>query len=597
MRPALSARQRYRKYGSGTFPALSNPPVLSLGDSIAAKEHFVVGIASNTLTRDGTTNPGRITGPVTNSTLFGTQRVALVNITDTSMEVIGRNNYQDATTTGVSIHTATADTYASGIPSFNPTTATTGTSAISNGSIIALDRYSHRGVLPHTNALVGGGMNIVANLGHPGALVGNGLGTALSTQAAAELAYAKQILATLTNPLVFWRMGINDIKPGGTGGSPNNVFAAAKIFLDGLTGLDGNGGNAVVVIRSCTFVGSAVTNFATLNEQVIGKCATSGAPTVLNVDSTQYSYSGTPMNTYNYQLYQYALAHPSKFIFEDVSSCDYNFAATCMYDSTHQDTLSASHTTDGTHLATNAGMLQGAIEAAALNAAGVTFPLSIPRSSSDATSPGTSRTRLVNRGPWSTTTVTTGFNSGGGVSTTLPKGGNAGQPSGWSCGRATGSGTMLVSVYDPGDGLGMWVNGECSAGAANDTVIFYPWSSSGVTPATLGITSTDQSELQFVFELRWDGARAAGVGGIYGVIQTNGSGLYGFASHGESTDAEAVNVFPDASPTGNHKISTGWIQMSNSSITAIIPQIQVRLTSITGVACNVGVRCVGINKR
>jgi hypothetical protein len=345
------------------------------------------------------------------------------------------------------------------------------------------------------------------------------------------------------------------------------------------------------VLRSCSSVGTAVSGYANMNEQVIGKCATSGAPGTLAPDATLYGGN----HTYNWQLWNYATANPSKFLFVDETTSAYNFTSQCTYDATFPDANSSSSTGDGTHYQTTACMRQGAAEAAALTAAGVTFPLVVPRSAADATTPG-GRTRIANRGPWATTTVTTGFLTGGSASTGLPKGGVAGQPTGWVCGRSTGSGTVAMSVYDPGDGLGMWVNAEAAAGAANDTMQLYPWGATGGSPASFGIGSvTDGSEYQFVFEVRWDNAKNAGLVGVRSTMQTNGSGLYGYTTNGEVGD-DGIGML-DTSPTGNRKISTGWIQMSNANIANLIPIITIVMGSITGVSCNVGVRCVGINKR
>jgi hypothetical protein len=582
------------------FPTLVNPPVLVIGDSMAAKDNYALGIGAATLTRDGVTNLGRITAPITNSganAIWGTPRMSIVNTTDTSFEVIGRNNFNDSTTTGISIHTKAADTFASRVPAGNPSTAATTTQAISNGFLINLERFQHIGVLPHTNALMGGSIDTLGNLGHPGALVGDGAGN-LSAQAASELAYAKALCAAAgVTVFIPWRIGINDIKPGGTA---NNTFASSKKMLDGLTGLDGQGGTAVVGIRSCSSVGSTVSGYAVMNEQVIGKCATSGAPSTLAPDATLYGGN----HTYNYQLWAYALANPSKFLFYDCTSQSYNFAAQCTYDTAHPDGAGNGYTGDGTHYRTVSCMLQGASEAAALSPY-ISFPLVVPRSAADATTPG-GRTRMVNRGPWGNTgaaaPVTSGFLTGGSASAILPKGGVAGQPPGWVCGKGLGSGTIAVSVYDPGDGLGFWVNGECKAVAANDTLVFYPWGASGASLATFGIaSSTDQSEYQFVFETRWDNATAAGLVAVRAVMQTNSSGLYGYTTNGEGAD-DGIGML-DTSPAGNRMISTGWIQMSDpftgaiQKLTSLTPIITVVMGATLNVAANVGIRCVGINKR
>lgn len=600
MRPALLARSRLlKKISAGVFPTLVNPYTLVLGDSMAAKEQMMLAIGASTLTRDGVTNLGRITAPITNSgsnAQWGTPRVAIVNTTDTSFEVIGRNNFQDSTTTGVSVHTKVADAYASRVPAGNPTSAATTTQAISNGELLNLERFSHLGVTPHLNGLMGGGIDIAANLGHPGVL-------ATGTGATAMVAYAKSLcLAAGGTPLIFIRLGINDVKGNVT---PNTIWAAYKTLLDSLTGLDGLGGNAVCVVRSVSSLGSATADiggltYAQVNETVIGKCSTSNAG-ALSVDATLYTIQSVSQHTLNYQIWAYCNANPSKFLFVDDTSQSYDFTNHSTYDPTFPDANGIGHMSsgDGTHYRVIGCRLQGAREYTAISPY-VSYPLVVPRSSSDSTTPG-GRTRVNNRGPWTTTVVTTGFLTGGtgsnGISTLLPKGGNAGQPSGWTCGRGTGNTSSKWSVYDPGDGLGCWLNGEISAGSASDTAVVYPFGSSGSAISSFGVdgstfTNIDQNEYQFVFELKWDSGTAAGLSNIQATFQTNGSGLYGFTTNGEAND-DGIG-FPDS---GSKFVSTGWIQMSNSSITVLTAIITIRMGSITGVACNVGVRCVGVNRR
>ena len=582
-----------------TFPTLVNPYTLSVGDSMAQKENFALATGTATLTRDGTTNLGRITAPITNSganSQWGTPRVAIVNMTDTSFEVLGRNNFQDSTTTAVSIHTKVADTFASRLPAANSTTAATTTQAIANGFIINQERFSHIGVLTHTNALMGGGIDIGANLGHPGVM-------ATGAGATSEVAYAKALcLAAGGTPLIFYRLGINDVKGNVT---PNNIFAAIKTQLDSLTGMDGGGGNAVVVVRSVSSLGSTVAaigglTYAQVNETVIGKCATSAAPTTLAPDAVSYTIQTVLQHTLNYQIWAYCQANLSKLLFVDCTSQNYNFTAQCTYDTANPDAGGNGSTGDGTHYRTVACMRQASNEVSMISPY-VSYSLVVPRSAADATTPG-GRTRMANRGPWTTATVTTGFLTGGSASTLLPKGGVAGQPSGWVCGRSTGTGTVAVSVYDPGDALGDWVNLEVAAVTAGDTVQCYPWTSSGVSLATLGIgSSIDGSEYQFVFETRWDNATASGLAAVRATMQTNGSGVYGYTTNGENGD-DGLGML-DTSPAGNRKIATGWIQMSDpftggtQKLLSLTPIINVVMGSITGVTANVGIRCVGINKR
>lgn len=579
MRPALSARNRMLKRLTGGFPALASPVILLFGDSLTAHEHANINTGAVTFTRDGTTNLGRITAPMTSTTLFGTPEVQLVNLTDGSFEVYGRNNYPDATSTGISIHTRVADAIATRAPSFNPSTAGTTTQTAQGGCIIALGYKSHRGTAQNTNALFGGGMEIIGNLGHP---------AYTSAQMTNELAYAKQILAQYTNPVVFFKSGTNDIKGNTT---PNVAFTNAKVLLDGLTGLDGNGGNALVVIGSVPALGSGYTGPATYqvtNEQWIGKCATSAAPGTLNVDASLYTIQSVAQKTLNRQYYEYALANPTKVLFVDETTDSYDFTNQCMYDASHLDPVGAPHTLDNTHYITNSAILQAKRRHDALVAASMTFPVAVPRSSADA-STYNGHTRLANRGPWVTTGVTSGFNTGG----------SGTQPTGWSCGHATGSGTMVVSITDPGDGLGMWVNAVCTPGAANDEVIFYPYTSSGVSPATLGVTNTDLSEMQMVCEVKWDTASTSGLACVYAQLTTASGGLYGAVQDGFDFESPAggsvAKVIPDN--VNSRVLSTGWLQMSNASMSIVLPQIRVKFGSITGVPVTVSVRCVGINKR
>jgi hypothetical protein len=597
MRPALFARSRVaKKISTAVFPTLVNPYTLVLGDSMAAKERFFLAINSATLTRDGVVNLGRITAPITNSgsnAFWGTPRVAIVNTTDTSFEVVGRNNFQDSTTTALSIHTKVADAYASRVPASNPTSAATTNQAISNGDILNLERISHLGVTPHLNSLMGGGMDVDANLGHPGVL-------ATGTGATAMVAYAKTMcLAAGGTPLIFIRLGINDVKSNVT---PNTIWAAYKVLLDSLTGLDGQGGNAVCVVRSVSSLGSVTANiggltYAQVNETVIGKCSTSNAG-ALSVDATLNTLQSVSQHTLNYQIWAYCNANPSKFLFVDDTSQSYDFTNHSTYDPTFPDTNGIGHMSagDGTHYRVIGCRLQGAREYVALSPY-VSYPAVVPRSSGDSTTPG-GRTRVNNRGPWSSTAVvTSGFSTGGSASTLLPKGGTAGQPTGWTCGRSLGSGTIKLSVYDPGDGLGYVANAECTAVAANDSFNIWPFSSSGQAISNFGIdgstfTNVDQNEYQFVFEVTWDGGTAAGLANIQATFQTNSSGLYGFTTNGESND-DGIG-FPDS---GTKTMATGWIQMSNASLTVLNAIITIRMGSITGVSCNVGVRCVGVLRR
>jgi len=621
MRPALHARARaVKKFGAATFPALSNPAVILIGDSITAKENQMLAIGTATLTRDGTTHPGRITAPITSTlgstAMPGTPRVSIVNVGDKSFEVIGRNNYEDSTTTGFSIHTNASDTYAKGAPSWNSTTAGTTTQVLSNGDIIDMERRSWRGPTNHANAIMGGGMDIVANLGHPGALVGDGSGN-LSAESAAELAYAKQ-LTTYYNGLgrqvlCIVRMGINDMKPGG---SPTNTANSMKKLLDGLTGADGLGGNAYVVLASCSFVGSTASlggsyasNPTGLNEQAIGKCATSGAPTTLNVDSSTYTlYDVTPRKTYNRQLYELSLANPGRILFSDLSTPTYSFASQVMYDNNgHLDPDGNYDTSDGTHFTTSSAFKQGVPLAATMTAAGITFPVVVPRSATDSGTPG-GRTHVWLKGPWNTSSTTGTYLGGGSNSTRLPKGTSpvAGIPSGWVCGQgASATATMKCSQWADPDGLGVWINAECAGGGSSELLVFDPAGTSGFANlAAAGIGSaTDEGEYEFVFELYWENALAAGIQFINAQMTTNGSGRYGMVTNGESGDA---GPYPVQSPSGNMKISTGRLQMSNGSITTLVPQIQVKMGTVNGVSAaassdftktaNVGVRCVGINK-
>lgn len=576
MRPALHARARaIRQFAAAGFPALSAPAVLLFGDSLTAHEHQNINI-NNTISRAVTT--GRMTQSATNvaisTNLIGTPEVQFVNLTDSSMEVNGRNNYPDGAggSNGLSVHTVTSDPIATRAWSFNPTTSGSATAALGNGTIINLTRKSHRGVAHNTSALFGGGVHIVGNLGYPGAK---------STDMVNALAYAKLILQQFTNPMAFVKLGTNDIKGSVT---PNNAFAGIKVILDGLTGIDGNGGNAVVAFGSVPMLGSSFTGYATVNPQSIGTCSAPGSPSVLAPDSTMYTVGGVSQHTLNYQLWQYALAHPSKLLFVDETTDSYDTTNHCMYDATHLDSTSSAHTNDGTHWLTNSALLQAQRRHDALVAAGVTFPSAVPSSSSDS-STFNGHSRLANHGPYSgDATKTTGF-----LGTTS----TGTQPNTWTCG-ATGSNVTSVFSIEVGDSKGDWVKAVLTPTAANATVSFYPWTNGGVTIGTLGLTSADNSELQFACEVKWDTARAAGLALVQAVMQTNSAGGWGYTTSGEETETPALGGLPDN--VSGRVLTTGWMQNSSASITGVIPLLTVKFGAITGTPVTVWVRRAVINK-
>jgi hypothetical protein len=564
--------------GGGSPPTLVNATWIEFGDSIAAHGNYNVGTGSATQTRAVTT--GRITASLSNSALFGCPRVAIVNMTDTTFEVIGRNFYNDsgATTTGISIHTTSGDG-ATGVPAGASTVAATTTQSLSTGTIIDFERFSHRGHYTNINALLGGGIDLLANLGHP---------AATAAQMLAELAYAK----SLSPQVVRLQAGTNDAKGGIT---PNAIFANVKVLVDGLTGLDGNGGTAFVIVCAIMPLGHVNTGYATTNPQIIG------FPT----DSALYSGTTqglgtvyTNSNCANYQLAQYCAANPTKMIFIDCFTDSYDSVNKSFYDSVFPAPSGAAMTGDGTHPLTNSILLQSTRIYNGINSF-ISCDKITPASSSDATTPN-GHTRFKNIGPWVTTTVTTGFFTNGSVSTLLPKGGVAGQPSGWACGQnGATAGTMKLSVYDPGDGKGCFVNGECTATSANAVLCFFPLGNSGYaingTVNSDGVSNVNGVEIAFVFEVRWDGAVAAGLGLVRAALSTNTSGIYGFATSGELTEIDVVNVLPDT--MSGRILRTGWCIMNNASITALLPQIFVHLTSVTGVTCNVSVRAVGFIKK
>src|SRR6202007_93256 len=140
--------------------------------------------------------------------------------------------------------------------------------------------------------------------------------------------------------------------------------------------------------------------------------------------------------------------------------------------------------------------------------------------------------------------------------------------------------TGVSSIVDPGDGLGIQCSVAFTGVGTNDQMAIWPWSSSGVTLATLGVSNTDNAEYCIAAEISWSGATAGALQGVQLLVTSNGSGLYADADFGDLQYPETTGTFPDTMSA--RILRTGWFQASNTNFTAIVPQLIVAFNAATG---------------
>lgn len=263
-------------------------------------------------------------------------------------------------------------------------------------------------------------------------------------------------------------------------------------------------------------------------------------------------------------------AHPTQLIYSDNWTPLYDTVNQCMF---------TNLTIDGTHNNIAGSVLCGDADYTTLNSH-VSVATTLSSSAADTGRSINGHTCLIAKGPWVGTTQASGHAGGSGT-----------VPTGWEAGSSTANGTVVSSVFDPGDGLGWKVQNLCTATATGGKCAIWPWGAGGVTPATLGISKNDNAEYAFECELDWTGANASGVGLI--ALGMNCNGSFGNVTSGESL--EAAGIVPDVMTS--RVLRTGWLQMSDTGITVMIPNITLSFNAVTGSPLALNVRRVSILKR
>lgn len=526
--------------GVATFPSLTSPKIFGIGDSITQFGNFNKGASNQSRAATGI-----ITGTVTANGALGTPNVGLVNMSDTSFEVIARNNSNSTSTLGATAGTANA------VAIYTSNTTVASATALANAALIHMERFTWRGFITNLISKFNGGLEFIGQLGHGGLLA----------PLTSQITYA----ATVGADLFTYMGGTNNAKAGGA--TAAGVFAAIKTDLDQIRALNGGLGVPTLVQAIPPLGNGAIASWASANINIIG-----------DPNSPALGFTGgTNTTSANYLLKQECLAHPTVFLFVDT------FTPMCDASVPSAPQLYSTMTSDLTHPLTNAMMLAGAAGYAAASPY-ITAPIIVARASTDVGTTVNGHPRVAARGPWVSTT--------GGNFTT---GGSGTLPPGWTAGRfGTTTGTIVCSIVDPGDGFGLQVQGVVTSAAAGDGGIIYPYGSSGSSLATMGITSaTDNAEYCFAAEVSWSGGNAYGLSLLQLQALSNSSGTYAQASVGENNTAENAGVWPDS---GTMIFRTGWIQASNSLLTSVA--LTLNINSLTNVgSMTVKIRQVTVLKR
>ena len=249
----------------------------------------------------------------------------------------------------------------------------------------------------------------------------------------------------------------------------------------------------------------------------------------------------TAAQTVNASMQAYCAASPSNRIYVDAWTPLYDSGSNGAYSWATYDTL---------HWTTAAAKLVGEAVATAIAANTATAPTLLPVSSSD-TGTVNGATRFILRGPW----VTTGGGAlGAGMTGSAPVG------TAWT---RTGTGSGVCSIVDPGDSKGIQAQCVFTPAAANDEAVYYPWTNSPPTLATLGLTSADT--IAVAIEVEWSGAQAANLARIDLAVQSQTSGLYGIATDGGDIESVAAR-YPDSGSkvfyTGPVKLNASWTNVN-----------------------------------
>jgi lysophospholipase L1-like esterase len=511
------------------FPSLSAPRVALFGDSITAFTH------ANTSMPNGTVltcdSSGHITAAFTN-TAYGNNEVYLNDLSDATFELYGRNSY---TTGNISVATARSTT---------GTVTTSTASPTSTGNLSMWNRLSSRGIFPHLNSLFQGGLELVGNYGHGGQMA-----AAMGSQVDYGLSRANLDVA-------FLMAGVNDIKAGGVAAS--TVFG----YIQTLIGKFITAGIPVVVLATMP-VGTGVSSYATVN--------------------------GTGANgiqTLNSLLSAYVATIPTHAIFVDTFTPVYDSVNQCLY---------TTYTFDSLHPKEIGAVAMASPVYTALSPY-ITAPVFLPTSAAD-TGSVNGHTKFIIKGPWTTgvggsmaagCTASTGAGSAGQLNYT-PPGGTGGIPSGWQALRGVGSPTATFSVFDPGDGKGDKAQMVVQPAAASDSVLFAPiWNS---TLTTLGLVQGD--EICIACEVDWTGGTASGLGAVGLTLQSNGSGVYGQGTAGETL--LSAGGCPD-SATGR-VLKSGWMKINDASFTQLQAYVSAQFFSAGASPATINMRRFTVYKR
>lgn len=431
------------------------------------------------------------------------------------------------------------NTYASGAVAIATSSGASDTSTGTTTGITHWGRFTPRGIWSSLFSLFKGGIEFGGNYGHPG-----GNASAMSGPTSSQVAYA----LSRTPQLCIVMAGVNDAKLGGATGL--SVYTSVKAIIDQLTAA-----GVPVVVCAITPLG---TGYTAITENIIGDPNSSTITTSANV-----------------RLKAYCAANQSLMVFADTFTdlCDKSGG-------TGNWVLYASMTPDQIHPRTNAAMLMAARVQTAMSTF-VTAPTLLPTTSTD-TGSVNGHSRFLLRGPWVTTT-------GG----TFSAGCTGSLPPAWTANRAAGSAcTSVSSIVDPGDSKGMKVQVVCTPTAANDALATNIYASA--TLSSLGLAIGD--EIALGVEIDWSNAVASGLGAVNVILQSNTSGLYGYASTGElPTAPEPAGNLPDTM-TGRIMM-TGWIKITSASFTALSGTVNAVFASAPGPAATISIRRATIFKR
>lgn len=215
-------------------------------------------------------------------------------------------------------------------------------------------------------------------------------------------------------------------------------------------------------------------------------------------------------------------------------------------------------TYDSLHWGPRTANIIGGVQYTALAAAIETTSVLPTSAGSLPTIPG--YTALAQYGPW--TGAGGGANGTGSSGTVNPN---------LVVGSSNAATTIVNSLVDRGDGTGYWQHQVMTPGGASHTVTDYiPWST-GVTLASLGLTSADT--VVFALECQASNLLACSLSGIQVEVASNSNGIYGLGRCGSLT---YTNSTFDDSFSG--VLVTGELKL-NASITTIYPKLTFMFSS------------------